>query len=131
MTGAGEALQAAVVRALGAVAGLGGVYPGPPLQAAFPYATVDAGLESDWSHKSGTGREVRLAVTLRDKGERPARLQQLMAATGGVLDLFGGESGGWRVVTMRFERSRLLPPRASAGEAWAGVIEYRARMLAG
>jgi hypothetical protein len=36
-----------------------------------PYAIVETGPEIDWSHKSGAGRELRLAVTLRDKGERP------------------------------------------------------------
>ena len=41
---------------------LGAVYPGPPLQAAFPHAVVECGAETDWGHKSGRGRELRLAV---------------------------------------------------------------------
>lgn len=131
MSGAGEALQGAAIQALQAVAELGGVYPGPPLQAAFPYAVVDTGLESDWSHKSAAGREVRLAVTIRDKGERPARVQRLMALSGALLDMLGGEADGWRLVTMGYLRSRLVPPRAGSADPWAGVLEYKARMLAG
>jgi hypothetical protein len=130
MTGAGEALQVAAIQALQAVTGLSGVYAGPPLQAVFPHAVVDAGLESDWSHKGALRREVRLAVTIRDKGERPARVQGLMALSGALLDLLGGETGGWRLVTIGHLRSRLVPPRAGGADSWAGVIEYRARMLA-
>lgn len=133
--GAGEALRRAAMAALEAVPGLGGVYAGTPLQAAAPYAAVDTGLESDWSHKSGKGREVRLAATLWDKGERPARLPTLMAEAEAALEALGGEIGAWRLVTMQFLRSRTVrEPRGAGplgpGAAWAGVIEFRARLLA-
>jgi len=123
----GQQLQAATIAALQAAApGIGGVYDGPPLQAAFPYAIVDAGPESDWGHKEGIGREVRLAVTVRDEGERPARLHRLMAEAEAAMDGLGPIEG-WSVVTLRFARSRVV--RETRGP-WAGVIEYRARMLA-
>ena len=124
---AGEALAGAALSALGAVEGLSGRYDGPPLHAAFPYATVDAGLETDWSHKSGSGREVRLTVVLRDEGERPTRLRRLMLAAEQALAALDGPAPGWRIVTWRFVRSRLL---AEAKGRWAGVLDYRARMLA-
>ena len=76
---AGTELQAAAVAALADVAKLGGVYDGLPVQAVVPYATVETGPETDWGHKNGAGREVRLAVTIRDEGERPSRLRRLMA----------------------------------------------------
>ena len=125
MTGAGAALQAAAVSALQAAPGIGGVYDGPPLQAAFPYATVEVGPESDWSHKSAAGREVRLAVTVRDQGERPARLHRLMAEAEAAMNLLEAIDG-WTVVTIRFLRSRVV--REARGP-WSAVIEYRARML--
>src|SRR5207253_4008443 len=53
MSGAGDSLQAAAIAVLDAVSELGAAYLGPPVQAAYPYAVVDAGLESDWGHKSG------------------------------------------------------------------------------
>lgn len=128
--GAGETLQAAAAAALGAIEGLG-VYEGPPVQAGFPYAVADAGLEADWSHKSGSGREVRLAVTIRDKGERPARLRRLMAEAEAALAAIAGPFAGWRLVTLQFLRARLVPDGRGAGGmgSWAGVIELRARML--
>ena len=55
---AGGALQTAIAGALNAIAGLTGVFDGPPARASFPYSTIDAATESDWSHKSGDGREV-------------------------------------------------------------------------
>lgn len=126
MTSADEALIAAVTAALGEVAGLNGVYDGPPLQAAFPYAVIDAGPESDWSHKSGEGRELRLAVTLRDEGERPARLRELTRAAEAAIGAVDGDLDGWRLVTIAFMRSRML---REPGAAWVAAIEYRARML--
>lgn len=123
-TGAGDALQAAAAAALREIGGLG-VYEGPPVQAAFPYALVEVSPESDWSHKSGEGREVRLAAMLHDKGESPARLKALMAAA--EIALGGIEAlPDWQLVTLRFVRSRFA--RDSKG-IWTGAVEYRARML--
>lgn len=69
---AGAAVQAAAVVALQEVTELGGVHDGPPLQAVVRYAVVEVGLETDWGHKSSAGREVRLAVTIRDAGQSGA-----------------------------------------------------------
>lgn len=132
MSGAGEALQGAAAAALREIAGLG-VYDGPPVQAAFPYAVADAGLESDWSHKSGVGREVRIAVSIRDKGERPLRLRRLMGEAETALAGLEGVYSEWRLVSLIHLRSRLVPEPRGGGPAaqpgWAGVIEFRARML--
>ncbi|HEU0133510.1 MAG TPA: DUF3168 domain-containing protein [Allosphingosinicella sp.] len=128
MSGAGAALRSAAIAALEAL-GLGGVYPGPPLQAAFPYAVVEIGPESDWGHKSGRGRELRLAVILRDSGERPERAQALAdlaeAAIGAGLDV-----AGWRLVTLALIRSRIVAEGRGGKAGWAAAIEFRARMLA-
>jgi hypothetical protein len=119
-------LQAAAIEALQAAPGIGGVYDGPPLQAAFPYAMVECGPEADWSHKSGTGREVRLAVTIRDAGERPARLHRLMAEAEAAIGAQGVSPEGWALVTFVFRRSQAL---RDAKGIWTGLLEYRARML--
>jgi len=121
---AGGALQAALASVLGGEARLAGVYDGPPARAAFPYAVIDAGSESDWSHKSGEGREVLVALTIWD--EEPARLAELADAAEG---LAAGVSviGGWQLVSMRLLRRRTV--RDVAGP-WAAAIDFRARMLA-
>lgn len=126
MSGAGQALAEAALAALRAIAGLNGVYDGPPLAAAFPYATIETGPESDWSHKSGEGRELRLSILLRDKGERPERLRELVPAVEAAVDAIGPDLAGWRLVTLAFLRGSML---RSNDAAWTAAIEYRARLL--
>ena len=131
MSGAGPALQRAAIEALQGAAGIGGVYDGPPLQAAFPYAVVEFGPEMDWGHKSGTGREARLAVILHDEGERPARLYRLMEEAESALRALQADGDGWHIVGFRFVRSLIASNKRGprAGQTWSGLIEYRARML--
>ena len=125
MSGAGEELQAAVIATLEAVQGLG-VFCLAPLQAPIPYASVDAGLESDWSHKSGEGREVRLAVTIRDEGERPDRVQRLAGEVEAAIGTVGAATASWSIASMRFLRRSMVREQR---RGWTAVIEYRARML--
>lgn len=120
---AGGKLQAALA---GALAGLDvtGVFDGPPARASFPYVAIDAGLESDWSHKSGEGREVLVAVTVWD--DQPARLHGLAdAAEAAIVGTF--EVEGWQLVSLRLIRRRTM--RDVAGP-WATAIDFRARLLA-
>ena len=120
---AGGALQAALAAVLGGEARLTGIYDGPPPRAAFPYAVIDAGSESDWSHKNGEGREVLVGLTLWD--EEPARLAELADA---AERLAAGvrQTTGWQLVSMRLVRRRTV--RDVAGP-WAAVVDFRARML--
>ncbi|MEO7178630.1 MAG: DUF3168 domain-containing protein [Allosphingosinicella sp.] len=128
MSGAGAALRAAAIEVLEAL-DLGGVYPGPPLQAAFPHALVECGPETDWGHKSGPGREVRLAVTLRDCGERPERAQAFAEVVEAAMAA-GLDVEGWRLVTLALLRSRTVAEGRGGKAGWAVAIDYRARMLA-
>lgn len=124
MTSASEALAAAVP-AMAAVGGLNGAYDGTPVRASLPYATIDLGPESDWSWKGGGGREIRLAVSIRDAGEAPVRLRRLMAeAETALLGLEGGVEA-WRIVNIVTLRTRAAQKRASE---WTGTIEVRVRM---
>lgn len=120
---AGGALQEELAARLAQVAGLSGVYDGPPARAAFPYVVLDAGNESDWSHKNGAGREVLVAVTLWD--EQPARLQALTDAVEAAVAEVGSPAG-WSLVSLRFLRRRTI--RDVAGP-WAAAIDFRARLL--
>ena len=112
--------------ALRAVEGLNGIYDGPPLGAAFPHAVIETGPESDWSHKSGEGRELRLAVRVQDKGERPGRLRALVAEIEAIVMQTGPDLAGWRLVSFAFLRETMLRSRDAA---WTATIDYRARLL--
>ena len=114
------------VAALGAIDGLNGAYAPQPAQAAFPYAVVDAGLESDWSHKSGDGREVRIAVTIHDEGEHPARLRSLAQVTDAAVRTIPSDLSDWRVVSLVFLRTRTS---RGPGSRWTAAMDYRARLL--
>lgn len=120
---AGLALQAALAPKLAALPGLSGLFDGPPPRAAFPYAAIDCGTESDWSHKSGRGREVLIALTVWD--DTPARLAELSNLAERVLGE-PMEPQGWRLVSLQFLRRRTV--RDSTGP-WAVAIDCRARLL--
>lgn len=123
---AGAALAAVAKSRLAGIAGLSGVFDVRPWQAAHPYATVDTGAETDWSHKTGQGREIRLAIAIHDKGERPERLRRLIAAAERAMAAPAGEAEGWRIVNLAFLRGRIVP---DGRDGWVGTIDYRARML--
>ncbi len=120
---AGGNLQATIA---GALAGLEitGVYDGPPARAPFPYAVLDAGTESDWSHKNGEGREVLVAVTIWD--DQPVRLHALADAAEAAVAA-AGDVQGWQLASLRLLRRRTV--RDVAGP-WATAIDFRARLLA-
>ena len=130
MTGASEAVQAALVAALEGHAPLagevGGVFDGPPARAAYPYVAIGAGATADWSNKTARGREHRLAVTLWDDGDSPARLHRLMTAAEDAIEGMATELDGHQVASIAFLRSRVM--RDPDGP-WAAILEYRVRTL--
>jgi hypothetical protein len=131
VSGAAAALQAAALARVAPLAGLSGAYEGPPVQAAYPYALVEAGPETDWGHKSGAGSEVRLAVSVRDAGATPRRLYALLDAARSAIEA-GLAVEGWQVVTLAWERTRTAregKPAVGADAVWAGAVEFRARLL--
>lgn len=121
---AGAAVQTAIATALDAVSELGGVFDGPPARAAYPYVTIDAATETDWSHKNGEGREVLIGLTVWD--DQPVRLRELADAVEAQVSAVTSVEE-WQLATMRFLRRRVV--RDMAGP-WAAAIEFRARMLA-
>ena len=121
---AGRFLQVAIASRLSGLEQVTGVFDGPPARAPFPYVVLDAGTESDWSHKTGEGREVLVAVTVWD--DQPARLQQLADAVEAAV-VATASVDGWQLVSMRLIRRRTV--RDVAGP-WAAAVDFRARLLA-
>lgn len=130
MSGAAEAVQAAVVAALEAhapIAGLvSGIFEGAPVRAAWPYVVIDDGATNDWSHKSGRGREHRIGLIVWDDGDSPARLHGLMAEVEAAIEGIDAALDGHRLASLVFLGSRVV--RDPDGP-WAGFVRYRARTL--
>ena len=121
---AGGALQSAIASALGGLSGLTGVFDGPPARAAYPYVALDATTETDWSHKSGEGREVLVAITLWD--DQPVRLHGLADAVEAAVSGLSAVVG-WQLVTMRLVRRRVV--RDVAGP-WAAAVAAKSNAAA-
>lgn len=120
---------AAALRADVTLAGvLNGVFDGPAVRASPPFAEVGDALASDWGTKDLRGRELRVAVSIRDATERPVRLAGFVDAAERAIEALPRVLDGWRVASCVFVRSRV------AGEGpgrWLAVIEYRVRVLEG
>ncbi|MET3824874.1 hypothetical protein ABIC16_000567 [Sphingomonas sp. PvP055] len=121
-------LQAAVLAKLRAVAGLNGVYAGPPVRATPPFAELGELIALDWGAKDRAGRELRLLVTLRDAGETAVRLAALIASVGAAIEALPRDLPGWRVASVGLVRSRSWG--TSPGQ-WSASMDYRIRMMEG
>jgi Protein of unknown function (DUF3168) len=131
MSDAMQVLQAAAVAALEAhpvlSTAINGVYDGPPPRPTFPYISIADGLMSDWSTKTAVGREIRLALTVWDGGEEASRLSSLIGHVEDAIAALPRDLPGWCIASNVFLRSIIA--RDAAGP-WAGLVEYRIRMLA-
>lgn len=130
MSDAMQILQAAAVSVLEAhpvlAIELAGIYDGPPPRAAFPYVSIADAITSDWSTKTEVGREIRLALTVWDNNEEASRLSSLITHVEDAIVAMPRDLPGWRIASLVFLRSMVL--RDAAGP-WAGMVEYRVRML--
>ncbi|WP_420142878.1 DUF3168 domain-containing protein [Sphingomonas sp.] len=129
MSAAAE-MQAALVAALAGAEGVSeiasGVFDGPPVRAAYPYLTIGDGFTTDWSHKTGRGREHRLTIAIWDEAGRAARLHGLVGAVEAAIEALPANLPHHRIASLMLIRSRVLRP---AGGPWTGMVEYRARTL--
>lgn len=121
-------LHAALAEALAGVAGLNRVEPGASVRATPPFAEIGPLLASDWGTKDKAGRELRVAVRVRDLAERAGRLHELSGAVQAAIEAMPRDLSGWRVASLTFLRSRVASEKAGL---WAAVVEYRVRVLAG
>lgn len=119
-------LQAAVLLKLRAVAGLNGVYAGPPVRATPPFVELGELIAVDWGAKDRAGRELRLLVTLRDAGETAVRLATLTGNVGAAIEALPRDLTGWRVASVLLARSRSWG--TSPGQ-WSASMDYRIRMM--
>jgi hypothetical protein len=123
------AVRAALAGQAALIAQVNGVFDAPPVRASRPYLLVEDPVLTDWSTKDQDGREVRIAVLVRDTG--PAR-QRARALAGGVEVAIAGMGAvlddGWRVVSRALVRTRIV---AEDETRLTAVVEFRLRMLRG
>lgn len=125
------ALRAALIDWLAADPALSGalnsVTEEVPSKSALPWLAIATSASIDWSTKDHAGREVRVALELHCRGDRPDTAATLVAALEQRIAALPAQQAGWRVVTGQFLRAR---SQQRAGNVRSILTEYRFRLLA-
>jgi hypothetical protein len=111
----------------GLSAQLNAVVEEAPQRTALPWLAIAASASADWSVKDRPGREVRLALELHCRGDRPDSAATLVAAIEARITSFPAAQAGFRIVTAQFLRARA---EQRASNTRAVLLEYRFRLLA-
>jgi hypothetical protein len=98
-----------------------------PPRASPPWLAIVASASADFGHKSGAGREVRVALELQYLGDDPAAGADLVGALEARIEAFPAAQTGFRVASLAFLRGR-AEQRGETRRAL--LLEYRARLLA-
>lgn len=98
-----------------------------PSRTSLPWLAIAASASTDWSCKTNQGREVRVALELHCRGDRPDAAGDLVSAIERRVVSLPAPQTGFRVVTVQFLRARA----EQRGESRRAIlIEYRFRLLA-
>ena len=98
-----------------------------PSRTALPWLAIAASASADWSTKSGTGREVRVALELHCRGDAPDTAAALVAAIESRIAALPTAQSGWHIASIQFLRARA---EQRAANTRAVLLEYRFRLLA-
>lgn len=124
-------LRAALIAWLAADPALAGtlnaVVEETPSRTALPWLAIAASASADWSTKEQTGREVRIALELHCRGERPDIAATLVSAIERRIGTLPPAQAEFTVITTQFLRARA---EQRAANTRAILLEYRFRLLA-
>lgn len=98
-----------------------------PANTPAPTLTIAASASNDWSNKSVTGRDIRLALELVTRGDLPDESTSLANTIEHRIATLPAAQDGLRVVVTQFLRSRA---QRRAKNLRAVLIEYRFLVLA-
>ena len=98
-----------------------------PLRASLPWLAIVASASADWSHKTGIGREVRVAIELQTRGDDPATAADLVGWIEGAIEALPRDQADFRIANIQFLRAR---SEQRGGTTRAILLEYRFRLLA-
>ena len=110
------------------MASLNALFDGEPARATIPYGVVGECLGADWGGKDVEGREVRLTIGLYEGSETPDRLAGMIGRVDPAIALVE-PVGGWRIVTARLARSRVIRGGGRQPAGWQALIDYRIRAV--
>lgn len=98
-----------------------------PARAALPWLALAASASTDWATQDRAGREVRVALELQCRGDRPDSAAALVAAIEARIAALPDQQSGFAIVSRAFLRGRT---EQRAGNVRAILTEYRFRVLA-
>lgn len=127
------AFRAAVVAWLAAdptlAEGLNAIVEEAPIKTALPWLALTASASTDWSNKSGRGRDIRVALELNYRGYQQLAEMDLIGAIEARMESLPADqsASGFQIASLTFLKARA----EQRGEALRSlVLEYRARVLA-
>ena len=98
-----------------------------PVASSPPHIAIAASASTDWSSKTSSGREIRVALELVGRGDDPAETDVLASRIEQRITTLPPQQAGYRVVVTQFLRSRA--ERRRRGQR-AVLLEYRFIILA-
>lgn len=98
-----------------------------PSRSALPWLAISASASSDWSVKDRAGREVRVALELHCRGDRPDSASALVAAIEARIAAMPTVQSAFRLIGVTFLRARA---EQRAANTRVVLIEYRFRLMA-
>lgn len=108
-------------------AGLNTITEEAPLRVSPPWLGIVASASTDFGHKTGTGREVRVALELQTLGDDACGTADLVGAIEARIATLPADQPDFRIASLTFLRARA----EQRGEARRAVLlEYRARLIA-
>ena len=108
-------------------AGLNAIVEEAPLRTSPPWLGIVASASTDFGHKTGIGREVRVALELQTLGDDACGTADLIAAVEARSANLPADHPAFRIASLTFLRARA----EQRGEARRAVLlEYRARVVA-
>jgi hypothetical protein len=98
-----------------------------PARPVLPWLGLATSASVDWSTKTESGAEIRIALELHWRGDQPASGAELAAAVQARVASLPREQAGFRVVSLQFLRSRA---EQRSQNSRAMLLEYRFRTIA-
>lgn len=124
-------LRAALIAWLAAdpvlAASLNAVVEETPSRTSLPWLAIASSASTDWSCKTAPGREVRVALELHCRGDRPDTAADLVAAIEARVECLPRTLGALSIAAIQFLRARA----EQRGESRRAILlEYRFRLMA-